>query len=681
MFTNLTEKRKILGFALIITLLLQSLHVMAEDRTLHIRHAVAGKAIDKAYHDAGIRVDLMKFDLLEAKRQGRKIPEKIFDEINKIDKEMRKRWIVLDKKQNSVIKELRSVPISGEYQLSIQSLEDSPASEVGWFMLRSAKLVWSNGTTVDIPLKSFRNNLYFRKYSYLCEASPVVGVYGLQSSINKTIAGIDIKRLPTGNAKLVISGLDCEKPGVTRILIMINKSKIFKGVNPFQKKGWSKHEFTVPAKAFAEKMTAKSAKEKLLNNLNKLEKSVKPFTEWSKAQADNICNNAMPYLKNLLYKPNKSKSYDYRQKQFMRGMCFGYLKDYEHVAKSLNNIDTSLMYGYLTPEEYQGMNKELDNVGMPYVGVGWTRRYKRPTVLVWGMQSYVDTKKRHEIAEMFFEEFGKDNKSYAGIGFDEPRIIDRNIKALPKEEYVKFVAGFKEYLASRRSSLKGSGINWGEDVKPVFKIKEEKDLPLWVEWQMFKKKLMKEFFIDFQKYCEKRKYTFFPVINNHQPTKPQQASYLSSGATPLVVTDLYNNGAIREGFSMHLLHTCAKDKAIMTPGSGYSCKSPDRFLRSLCTGMIHADGILQWVYVYTSKYRDPDYFWRTGGKKDDRDDRGRNPASHWKPEYWEIQTDIFKKAKASEPYLIDSKSVAKTLLIYSERTAIAGSATDRKSVV
>ncbi|MFA6569534.1 MAG: beta-galactosidase trimerization domain-containing protein, partial [Victivallales bacterium] len=673
--SKLRRKRCLFDVALIITFLLLSFQATAEDRTLNIRHAVAGKAIDKAYHDAGIRVDLARFDLLEAKRQGRDIPEKIFDEIDKTDKEMRALWILLDQKQNAVIRQLRELPATGDYQLSIQSLEDSSASEVGWFILRSAKLVWLDGTTVDIPLKSFRNNLYFPRYSYLCEPSPVVGVYGLQSSINKTVAGFEVNPVPAGDAKLVISGLDCEKPGVTRIGIMINKTEIFKSENPFRKKGWSEHEFPVPSTAFSEKMTAESAKQQLSNDLSDLEKRVNPFLEWAKAKADQVSQDAMPYLKNLVYQKKRSNLNDCWQKHFLRGVCFGYIGDYEHVAKSLSNIDTTLMYGYLTPDKYQLLDKELDKVGMPYIGVGWTQNSKPPTI-AWNMQCYVDVKKRQEVADMFFEDFGKNNKSYAGIAFDEPRIMDHNIQALPKEEYAKFGEAFKKHLESRQSRFEKAGVTLPENMVPVMKIESSKDLPVWMEWQLFKKELMKNYFLDFQKYCDEHGYIFFPLVNNQQPVQPQMASYLSAGAVPLVGTDLYNDGAIREGFTMHLLHTCAKDKAIMVPGSGYSCQSADRFRRSLCTGMLHADGILQWVYPYISKYRDPDYFWRTGGKKDDRDDRGRDSASHWKPEYWDIQTDIFRKAKASEPYLVDAKSVAETLILYSERTAIAGSATD-----
>lgn len=37
----------------------------AEHRTLYIRRATSGRAIDPAYHDAAIRVDLAKSDLVE----------------------------------------------------------------------------------------------------------------------------------------------------------------------------------------------------------------------------------------------------------------------------------------------------------------------------------------------------------------------------------------------------------------------------------------------------------------------------------------------------------------------------------------------------------------------------------------------------------------------------------------
>ncbi|MDD5678620.1 MAG: beta-galactosidase trimerization domain-containing protein [Kiritimatiellae bacterium] len=644
----------------------------AEDRALNIRHATAGKAIDSAYHDAGIRVDLVNFDLMECIRQGKDAPKALLEQIDQSDRDMRREWLALDLKQRSVAEQLRMLPVSGNYQLSIQSLEDGPASEVGWFAFRSASLAWSDGTTLAIPLKSFRNNLYDAKYSYLCEPSAVVSIYGRQSTMNTTVAGFDVEPLPDGDAKLIISGLDCDKPGVTRIRILVNTTEVFKGENPYRKKGWSEHAFPVPAKAFDKPMTAEAVGKRLIKDLIDLERQVAPFSARMKEQADRIEKEAAPFLKGLVYKPRTYRRDDW-QRQFIRGMCVGYIADYEHTAKSLREAGTTMIYGYLTPEKYAVLAKELDRVGIPYVGVGWTR-HKQPKVLAWDTGCYVNTQKLQETAEMFFSDYGKSNKSYVGIAFDEPRLIDSNIQKLPKEEYSKFVAAFNDYLTLRRPSLEKAGITLPAHVEPIMKIESSRDVPLWMEWQMFKKQQMKGFFSAFWEYCRNRGYLFLPLVNNQQPVMPQLASFLSAGAVPLVGTDLYNNGALREGFSMHLLHTCASGKAIMTPGSGYSCKSTDRFRRSLCTGMIHADGILQWIYPYTSKYRDPDYFWRTGGKKDDRDDRGREPFDHWKPEYWDIQKDVFGKAEKAEPYLMNIKSIAQTLLLYSERTAIAGSA-------
>ncbi len=51
-----------------------------------------------------------------------------------------------------------------------------------------------------------------------------------------------------------------------------------------------------------------------------------------------------------------------------------------------------------------------------------------------------------------------------------------------------------------------------------------------------------------------------------------------------------------------------------------------------------------------------------------------SPFDHWNPEYWAIQKDVFRKAEKAEPFLMDAQSIARTLLLYSERTAIAGSA-------
>ena len=652
------------------SIFLTSLTGLAEDRTLHIRHATVGKAMDQAYHDAGMMVDLTKYDLLEAKRQGRKVPDALLRKIDDVDHEMRLRWITLDTLQAEIIKSLRVLPPRGDYQISIQSLEDGPASELGWFAFRSVSLVWLDGTTVDIPLKSFKNNAYHAKYSYLCEPGPMAGVYGMQSSINKTIAGFDVCSLPEGDAHLVLSGLDCDKPGITRIRITINNTEIFRGKNPYRKQGFTKHEFAVPAEVFLKKITARSVEKELLSELVKLEKGVQAFSEQAKKEATQIVKNAAPFLEGFVYKPQNIVTRDWQGK-FVRGMAFGYLKDYEHVVKSLHNAKTTIMYGYCTPTQYQELDKELDKVGLPYIGVGW-RRDKKPIDEIWDTRSYVDTSHRREMAEQFLKDFAEGCPSYAGIAFDEPRIQEHLIRGLPTVDYQKFITAFNDYLVSRRPYLDKAGINFPDKNKLPSKIEKPDDAPLWMEWQQFKKKLMKDFFDEFNEYCKERNLNFLPVINNQQPIAPQMASFLSVADLPLVATDLYNNGKIREGFTLHLLDTCTQGKAIMTPGSGYSCKSPDRFLRSLCNGMIHGEGILQWVYVYTSKYRDPDYYWRTGGKKDERDDRGRSLFNHWNPKFWSIQKKIFEDASKAEEYLVGSRSVARTLVIYSERTAIAG---------
>ncbi len=175
-----------------------------------------------------------------------------------------------------------------------------------------------------------------------------------------------------------------------------------------------------------------------------------------KEQADRIEQESAPLLKGLVYQARPYRRDDW-QRQFVRGMCFGNLVEYEHAAKSLREAGATLIYGYLPPAKYPALAKELDRVGLPYLGVGWVR-HKRPVVTAWAADCYVNAQKRQETLEMFFNDYGKGNQSYAGIAFDEPRILDSNIQALPGEEYAKLVAAFNERLAQRRHYLEEAGI-------------------------------------------------------------------------------------------------------------------------------------------------------------------------------------------------------------------------------
>ncbi len=67
------------------------------------------------------------------------------------DRDMRRQWLALDLKQNAVAQQLRMLPPQGAHLVSVRSLEDGPASEVGWFMFRSVKIEWPTGTSVGLP--------------------------------------------------------------------------------------------------------------------------------------------------------------------------------------------------------------------------------------------------------------------------------------------------------------------------------------------------------------------------------------------------------------------------------------------------------------------------------------------------------------------------------------------------
>lgn len=638
------------------------------------RCAEVGRNLDRYYYDAGTRVDVAGYDFRELSAQGKNTPRGLLAEIEASDRAMRSRWMNLDRHVQEIRKGIHGMPpaVENKYILQVESLEEKLAADDGWIGLRSAKFVWPDGTKVDLSPKSFVGGTFHANYSYGCEPSDGVFVYGQRSLRCKTRAGFDLAPLPEGNARLIVSGQDCDKAGISRIRLEVNGQKIFEGPNPFKKHGWSEHAFDVPSSAFRQTMVEGGGdKNRQKAELLALGVEVESFGVWSKQLADAMDAKTVSFRKGLVYRPAATvRSMDGWKNHFVRGMCFQtdsanadpnykpwYYDHPEYTAKAMLNVGASMLYLYLDGESQKVFASEFEKVGIPYLlcpsqifhSVADPEYYLRESHL-W----------QENLA--FIKGQAKEHPLFLGASVDEPTIFDGRAK---ETEVVK---AYREYLSTRRADLDAVGVSVSNASQPVTEIKAPGDRVLWMEWQMFKKRFMAEHFQWLWNECGKMGVIPFVIIMNQNHTKPQECSYVSMSELPLISTDLYNNGTVYEAFSMQLLHHAAKGKAIMTSGSGYSCKNQDRFRRSLAVAMVHADGVLQWVYTYCSKYRNT-YFWHN---PDSKDDRGADMFDNWRPEFWDLQKEMFAKMEASDRWLSGTESTADVVLLHSERTAIAG---------
>jgi len=76
-------------------------------------------------------------------------------------------------------------------------------------------------------------------------------IFGAQSPKSSLTAKFEISPFPpSGDYKLIISGLDDDSNKKCKIKISLNGRKIYQGENPFDNKNWSRKEFTLPAEHF-----------------------------------------------------------------------------------------------------------------------------------------------------------------------------------------------------------------------------------------------------------------------------------------------------------------------------------------------------------------------------------------------------------------------------------------------
>jgi hypothetical protein len=665
-----------------------------EYRKNSILHAECGYLLDKYYYDYGTCVDLTFYDLQKVKKQGVKVPESVLSQNRKIDTLLRGKWLALEKRRKELYQKLYFPKPMKDYPLCIKNLENMPAVYSGWVGFNYFKFKLANGREIDIPLKSFIRAAYKKKYSYNCEASSAIFVYGKLSQRHSTVSEINLPANINENVKLVVSGLDCDKGGKpTRIAIYVYGTLIYKGENSFSKNGWTEQVFTVPSKAFSGKRKSAETENLLFPKLKVLRKDIEAFKEHAAKLTQTTVKQAAPFLSKLKPDTDTAKVKFNWNKTYVRSMDIsnkiygrdrfihpGNYINMEYAAKACANIGVNLTsLEIYRPES----DKEMFEV---------TRDFAQKTsipFLLWSSnQFFIDRdmisfkyygkrKKLSADIDRFLNTFGK-LPHFAGIQVDEPTITTKSShygKLLDNKAVQK---AYREYILKRKNLLLKNGVSNIPGMPFTGKPKTAAERILWMEWQYFKKAYMADHFSWLFKNIQSRNLMASIVIMNENKSEPQTCSYVSMGqALPYIGTDLYGNGDVSESFAIQLLKNTTEGQAVMWPGAGYSCKSPDSFRRTMATALTHADGIHMWTYVFCSKYRDANYFWRYGGTRENCDDKGRNTLNNWRPEYWYVLKDMYGLAAKAEKYLIGRKSLAKAAILFSERTAIAANASRR----
>jgi hypothetical protein len=659
-----------------------------------ILHSEYGHLMDKYYYDYGTTVDIMKFDLQKLKAQGVKVPETLLMETYKVDKLLRSNWLALEERRKKLYKQLYFPRPMKDYLLCVKNLEDVPAVASGWVGFNSFQLELANGKRINIPLKTFIRAGYREKYSYNCEPSPAIFVYGKRSERHSTVSEINLPEDIKGDVKVIVSGLDCDKGGKpSRIAIYVYGTLIYEGNNVFRKNGWTEQVLNVPAKVFQRKNKHVDAKNNLSEDLAILRNDIEIFKENAIKVTDNLKKQAYPYLKNQPKISSTShKKIDW-SKKYVRAMDIsnklygedkfvhpGNYMNIEYVVKACKSIGINLTTLEIlrlksNKEMYEVVKDFAQNTTIPFLLWSSNQFFINRDMISYSY--YGNRKKLSSDTDKFLNTFAK-LPNFAGIQLDEPTITEKdshNGKLLDNTAVKK---AYSQYIQKRKDLLLKNCVKKITSTPFVGKPKTGDEQVLWMEWQIFKKAYMADHFSWLYKNIEDRDFMASIVIMNKNKNEPQICSYPSMGkALPYIGTDLYGNGDVSESFAIQLLKSSTNGQAIMWPGAGYSCKSPETFRRTTATALTHADGIHMWTYNSCSKYRDANYFWRYGGTRQNCDDRGRNLLNNWDPAYWYILKDMYGLAAKTEKYLVGRKSLAKAAVLFSERTAIARSAANQ----
>lgn len=610
-----------------------------------VRHADCGHALDQGYYDAGNRVD--RACLTSADPVLRRDAEAL-------DAALRREYLALEAERRNLEQKLYLPKPPEQYLLSIENRNDASAVDSGWVGFNLLKFEWSDKTGLELPLRSFLHCRHLPNYDYNCAPSEAIFVNGRRSGEAVAVTGVLPESIPPGPAKLIISGLDCDKPGApTPITIRIHGHEVFSGPNPFRKNGWTRLELTVPPEFLRPPPAAEGVS--LRRELDALKGRIRDFSTDAGLRADRLAARAAasPQLPRIVKKRDPEA---FVLAMDVENSCYGETRfahpgnylDMGHAALMCGELDVNLASLFLlrsgAPEKLPALARPFaENAAFPFLVWG-THDYFRGRDVI-SFDYYFDRPALERDLERMLNGF-RNLPNFAGIQVDEPNVSGKS-------------ADFKKLRKTPeyQRALAASGLD------------EER----------FKIGLMAGQCRYLYDSLAGRGLFASTVIMNTNPQEPQASSYTAMGKSlPYLGTDLYNNGGIEEAFSMQLLKHAASGKAVMWPGAGYSCRNPDALRRSLATGIAFADGIHMWTYTFCSKYRDANYFWRYGGKRPDVDDRGARSLDNWHPDYWAVTREMYGIAARNDRFLRNRESLAQTAVVLSEAAMIEAAATDRE---
>ena len=246
----------------------------------------------------------------------------------------------------------------------------------------------------------------------------------------------------------------------------------------------------------------------------------------------------------------------------------------------------------------------------------------------------------------------KQYSGMAGIQVDEPRVTDFKVKNYLDDAWKKHLESRSEYLKANRVS------NPRETV----------------EWRIFKAMQLNQYLTAiYNMVIAKNQIPSICVMPTYEHADSSGSPYVHAvKGLPFAGTDLYRNGSSLENMHMQLFKSAMGDnKAIMLPGSMFSCKTPENYKRSISTGIIHADGLHMWTSTHFSKYRDARMYWRYGENTPNLDDRKRQYRYNWYPWGYDVMKERYAFARKHSDILANRKSLADVALVISERTKLA----------
>ncbi|MDD4817375.1 MAG: hypothetical protein PHI85_05340 [Victivallaceae bacterium] len=656
------------------------------------RYGEAGHALDLAHYKAGRALDLAYWDLCEAKRQGRSAADDLIEEGERLQDELAADFGKLDAERAALRSELQfEYPASG-YTVMVEDMKDAPGSYYDWAGFCGFTFSWSDGTSVEVPLKSFSHCVYNPQYNNGKDPSESIFVYGRQSASFAGVSDFQLPSpLPPGDAVLTVRGMDCDKGGhPTPVRISVFGNVVFEGENPFPKVGVGAMRIAVPA-AFLTRGDHRDENPELTARLDSFAADIRNFEQNAAQRQSAFLAAAAPVTENLVWRTPAGVKSPLDASTFLRAIDVndteygknkfkyaGFNYDYEHLAKSLMSVNANCVSLYVSraggEPAVQAQLAEYDrHTRIPFtfwcVSDGFENGDIVSTSYFGRSPKMIDDCRK--AAAPYYQ-----MKHCAGIQIDEPIIRDQ-------AEYGK-LTGNQELMKLWREYAAGREPVCGDLPDTPFDGVPSCDCEwiAYMEYQYFKTAVMADHYRKLYDAAAAEGKLASIVVMDMMAGEASAGSYVAmGGALPLIGTDLYDNGSIRESVSMQLLKNSACGRAVMWPGAGYSCRLPRTFERSLLNGVVWADGIQIWTLMYCAKYRDANAFWAYGGERLCTDDRGGDLLYNWRPEYWSIIGEVFDFAARHEAELVGRESANPVALLVSERTLFAKQQPHRENAV